>query len=86
MTKGKVPEKFSFSEKLLGFMYGVITYAAVILLISSLVFFIWNYVSYILDWDIRNPDFIQLCIYLIIGTFTLLFVYDEKCRKRVFNK
>lgn len=82
-SKKKTPDLIKPLEWFVGFLYGLLTWISVILLIVSVGFLINYFVSFLIRWDIHNPEFIQLCIYLIIGTFSLIFIYDNHCKKKI---
>lgn len=83
--KKKTPEKFSFLEKVSGGIYGILVFSSWILLIVALVVLVCYFSSFIIRREFFDKDFIQLCIYFVIGTFLIIFVYDEHC-KRKFRK
>ena len=84
--KREIPNKISFLEIVQGIIYGTIIVIAWIILILSTIFILIYFFSFIIYKDFFNGDFIQLCIYLIIGTFLIIFVYDEHCKRKIFVK
>lgn len=84
MTKKKqVPEKWSFIEECKGLLYSLLVWIACILLFISVIFVVSYFSHFIIKKEFFNEDFIELCIYIIIGSFSLIFIYDEKCKKRM---
>jgi hypothetical protein len=83
--KKKAPDKISKFETFTGFLYGLFVLISWIAFISSVFFLIKYFMSFIFDKDFSNPQFNSLCITFVIGTFLVIFVYDEHCRKK-FNK
>ena len=81
--KGEIPKRIPFIEKLQGFCYGLLVALAWIIMVGAIVFILIYFVSFILHKDFFNKDFIQLCIYLVIGTFLVIFVYDQHCRRKI---
>ncbi len=77
-----IPEKYSIWEKIKGFTYSMLIWIAWILLVSSVIILVLYFFSFIIKRDFFNENFIQLCIYIIIGSFSLIFIYDEKCQKK----
>jgi uncharacterized membrane protein len=82
MKKGKTPMKYTGQEKAIGFIYSCLTWIAGILLVIATLFLTINYFKYIVTGNIFDKEFIQLSAYYIIGSFLLIFVYDENCKKR----
>lgn len=77
-----IPQKYSFWEKFKGFTYGILVFIAWILLLFSILFIVIYFFSFIIKKDIFNEEFIQLCIYVTIGAFSLIFIYDERCQHK----
>lgn len=85
MKKKNIPEKINFLERIASFIYSILTYIAWFLLILSSIFLVIYFFSFIFKGDIFNKDFIQLCIYLAVGTFLFIFVYDERCKNKILK-
>lgn len=84
--KGEVPERLSLLEKIQGYIYGIMVVLAWALLIfSSLVLLIYFF-SFVINGEFFNKDFIQLCIYVVVGTFLFIFVYDEHWKRKMLRK
>ena len=80
--KRRVPDKFGLWEKITGGIYGVLVCLSWILLIVALIVLVCYFSSFIIRREFFDKDFIQLCIYFVIGTFLIIFVYDERCRRK----
>lgn len=85
MKNKNIPEKIKWHEEFVGWVYSILTVFAWIILILSSMFLIIYFFSFIFKWDIFNKDFIQLCVYLVIGTFLFIFVYDKHCKNKLKN-
>ena len=79
------PEDIPKIEKFLGILYSILTWIAVIILCSSVVFLLIYFISFIVRKDIFNDKFIQVCIWFTIGCFLFIFVHDEKCKTKITN-
>lgn len=81
--KSRIPEKVTLLEEVGGFIYGTLILFACIFLVVSSAVLICYFSSFLWKKDFFNPEFIQLCIYFVIGTFLLVFVYDERCKNKL---
>jgi len=84
--KKEIPKRISFAERVQGILYGISIVIAWALLILSSIFLVIYFFSFIFHKDFFNKEFIQLCIYLIVGTFLFIFVYDERCKNKILRK
>ncbi len=82
MNKKNIPKKISKSEKFTSYMYSILIYVAWGLLIISVVVLVSYFFSFMCRKDFYNKEFIQLCIYFVVGCFLFIFVYDEKCKQK----
>jgi len=84
MSKKNIPLKIPRLEEFTSLLYSILTYIAIFLLMVSTIHISIVYMSALLWKSQYNEQLAQLGIYIVVGTFLFIFVYDEKC-KRKFN-
>ena len=84
--KPRIPEKIKPTEWFRDFVYSALIWISVFILIIGLIAILYYYFIFILNRDFTNPAFFQASVYLVIGSFLVLFVHDEKCRNRILGK
>ncbi len=82
MSQKNIPLKVKISEEIIPMVYAILTYIAVGLLILSTSHISIVYVGALLFRTQYDTQLAQLGIYIVVGTFLFIFVYDKKCKRR----
>lgn len=83
MSKKNIPLRIPKSEEVISFLYSILTYIAMVLLVVSTLHISIVYICALLFKTQYNEQLAQLGIYIVVGTFLFIFVYDEKCKRKL---
>jgi hypothetical protein len=85
VTQNRVPRRIKWQNKLLGYIYSILTYVAIAGLIVSTIHILFVYVNALYFGKVFDVELVKLSVYIITGTFLFVFVYDERCRIRLYG-
>ncbi len=81
--KKNIPLKFDWKEKLPSAIYSVLTYGSNLMLVVSSCYVFFAYIGALLFNNDYNQGLMEISLLIAAGTFLHIFVYDEKCKKKL---